>query len=194
MEMSIENFDLKYDRYMEKLNENAYNINMCINGQCIPNNTKLFIPFCNKDDELITGDEFLKIYDKPCNHRLELNTTNITINNGCIGIYDTRTFETFYISISPRDISQIYSLLNNTFNNNLLLVNMVKNIDSPEYTYVDGEYAISGDRMCKLLKLTKSTSDAKIQAPCAISSSIVSTLLHLNDVIIKYVINAIVDK
>lgn len=194
MDMSVEDFDLKFNRHMEKLNENARIINMCINGQDVPKDTEVFIPFRNKDSEYISVEEFLAIYDKPCDHRLELNTTNITINNGCIGIYDVHTLETSYISISPKDIAQAYMILNNTFNNNLLLVNTVKNLNSPDYAYVDGEYAIGEDRIIKLLKLVKCGNESKIQAPCAISASMATTLLQLNKAIVEYVTNAVMIK
>lgn len=137
--------------YTEKLNNNASLINAYFNGKETDGNKKVFIPFCDKDDELIPLSDFK--YDSISNHKLEIDSSAFRVHNGYIDIIDVFTHQTLTVSISPNDLDTTIFTLNNIFNHSLLIVNTVKNYDHENYVKTENEYATSEKGIVEMLKL-----------------------------------------
>lgn len=191
MYMTYDRFEELYNQYMEKLNNNANVIKAYIDGKKLDDGSKVFAPFCNKDDKFIPIKDYMVDLYSPCEHNLDLETTHIKIHKHFISIDDIFTGETMYISISPRDINKTYTILNNVFNNTLLDIKTIKYNDGIQTDYVQNCNFYTS-KIYKTLNIPKYSKEASCSVPNEISAGILVPLMQLNNAISKYVKNSVI--
>lgn len=185
MYMTYERFEELYNQYMEKLDSNADIIRAYIDGKNIDEQCKVFAPFCNRDEELISIKDYMVDLYVPCKHNLELETTRIKIHKHFARIEDIFTGETMLISISPKDIKKTYTILNNVFNNTLLDIKTIKFKDDARTDYVDNCNFYTS-KIYSTLNIPRYSRDAFGNVPKEISAGILVQIMQLDKAISKY--------
>lgn len=148
---NITKVDFEFWSYIEKLNNNASLINAYFSGKETDGTKKVFIPFCDMDDELIPLSDFK--YDSLSNHKLDIDSNAFKVHNGYIDIIDVFTQQTLSVSTSPNDLDTTISTLDNIFINPLLIISTVKNYDHENYVKTENEYGTSEKGIVEMLKL-----------------------------------------